>query len=216
MLAYHTYIGSNNKQNVVFPLEYMYLTQGEGGSTSHQGTLAMDFQGMSSPTTRKYRCPYYAPCDLELVARPDDQNHVYVYTSISEVNFIDGTTGYFTIMFNHDNDVYNIGRRVNQGQMLGKTGTYGGGSATGVGDHVHIETKKGQWEGLIQNSQGVWCMKNADHIYNLIGVNDTTLIVTGGYNWRTFSGSPTPTRSPYRSKFPFVLYAKRLRQKNVK
>lgn len=212
MLAFHSYIGSNNLQNVVFPLEYMYLTQGEGGSTSHQGTYAMDFQGMSSPSIRKYNCPYYAPCDLELVATPDNQNHVYVYTSTSPVNFIDGTTDYFTIMVNHDNDTYQIGRRVMQGYPLGKTGTYGGGSATGVGDHVHIEAKKGQWQGLYQNSQGVWCMRNADHLYDLIGVNDTVLLVTGGYNWREFSISPTPTTYG-KKKFPWVLYARKLRNK---
>lgn len=216
MLAMHQYIGQNGKQNVVFPLEYMYLTQGEGGSTSHQGTLAMDFQGMYNASTRRYHCPYYAPCDLQLVARPDDQNHVYVYTSTHEVNFIDGTTGYFTIMVNHDNTVYSIGRRVSQGYELGKTGTYGGGSATGVGDHVHIEVKKGQWEGLIQNSQGVWCMKNATHLYSLFGVNDTVLIVTGGYNWQSYTDTPTPITSRPSKKFPWVLYAKRLRNHNVK
>ena len=214
MLALHQYIGSNGKQNVVFPLEYMYLTQGENGSVSHQGTYAMDFQGMSSPSIRKYRCPYYAPCNLRLVARPDDENHVYVYTSEQEVNFIDGTSGYFTIMVNHDNDVYSIGRRVSQGYELGKTGTYGDNSPTGVGDHVHIEAKKGQWEGLIKNSQNVWCMKNADHIYNLIGVNDTILLVTGGYNWREFSGSPTPVIQ-YKNKFPWVLAARKLRQSKL-
>lgn len=211
MLAFHRYIGQNGKQNVVFPLEYMYLTQGENGSYSHQGTLAMDFQGMSSPSTRRYRCPYYAPCDLELVARPDDQNHVYVYTSLQEVNFIDGTSGYFTIMVNHDNDIYNIGRRVMQGYELGKTGTYGSGSSTGVSDHVHIEVKKGTWEGLYQNSQGVWCMRNADHLYNLFGVNDTILLVTGGYNWQEFSNTPIPPLLSTKSKFPWVLYARKLR-----
>ena len=210
MLAMHTYTGANGKQNTMFPLEIMYLTQGENGSYSHQGTLAMDFQGMYNVSTQRYRCPYYAPVDLELVARPDDANHVYVYTSISEVNFIDGTTGYLTIMFNHDNEVYNIGRRVNQGYEIGKTGTYGSGSATGVADHVHIEAKKGQWEGLIQNSQGVWCMKNANHIYNLIGVNDTVLLVTGGYNWQEFSGQPSPIYTR-KTKFPWVLYANKLR-----
>lgn len=212
MLANHNYIGSNEKQNVVFPLEFMYLTQGEFDPYSHGGTYAMDFQGMYNPTTRRLRCPYYAPCDLVLVATPDNANHVYVYTSEQEVNFIDGTSGYFTIMFNHDNDIYNIGRRVAQGYEIGKTGTYGSGNATGVADHVHIEAKKGQWEGLIQNSQGVWCMKNATHLYDLIGVNDTVLLVTGGYNWREFSGSPTPFIQ-YKNKFPWVLYARKLRQK---
>lgn len=212
MLAYHTYTGSNGRQDIMFPLEDMYLTQGENGSYSHQGTLAMDFIGYQNGQ-RVYQCAYYAPCDLELVARPDDSNHIYVYTSTSQVNFVDGTVGYFTIMFNHDNDVYNIGRFVYQGSIIGHTGTYGNGSSTGVADHVHIEAKRGQWEGLIQNSQGVWCMKNADHLYNQLGVNDTVLTETGGYNWQEFVLPPTPPIITSKTKFNWALYARKLREK---
>ena len=211
MLAYHTYIGSNNKQDVMFPLEDMYLTQGEGGSYSHLGTLAMDFMGYANGQ-RVYQCAYYAPCDLELVATPDMSNHIYVYTSTSQVNFVDGTVDYFTVMFNHDNNVYSIGRTVSQGNIIGYTGTYGNGSSTGVNDHVHIEAKKGSWEGLIQNTQGVWCMKNADHLYNQMGVNDTVLTVTGGYNWQEFVIPPVPPIARTKTKFPWVLYARKLRQ----
>lgn len=212
MLANTTYVGSNGKQNTVFPLEYMYLTQGENGSYSHQGTLAMDFMGYGA-NGRIYQCPYYAPCTLELVATPDWSNHIYVYTSTEIVNFIDGTSDYFTIMLNHDNNIYSIGRTVTQGQILGYTGTYGGGSSSGVGDHVHIEAKKGYWEGLIRNSQNVWCMKNADHIYNLLGINDTILIVDGGYNWREFAPTPPPpTEEISKPKFPWVLYSNKIRK----
>ena len=143
MLANHTYVGRNGKQNTVFPLEFMYLTQGEGGSYSHAGTYAMDFQGMSSPTTRRYNCPYYAPVDLTLVAIADSSTHAYVYTSNNKVNFIDGTNDYFTILVAHDPTSYSIGRVVAQGYELGKTGTYG----QSTGDHVHMEVKKGTYEG---------------------------------------------------------------------
>ena len=210
MIGGHTYYGGNGNQNTMFPLEYMYLSQGEGGSYSHLGTLAMDFVGYDA-NGRVYRCPYYAPCNLQLVATPDNSNHIYVYTSTVTVNFVDGTSGIFTMMVNHDNDIYTIGRTVLQGQQLGKTGTYGNGSSTGVGDHVHIEVKKGAWEGLIQNSQGVWCMKNADHLYNLFGVNDTVLIETGSYNWQEYPITPTP--SGRSGKFPWFIYANKLRNK---
>lgn len=212
MLANHTYVGQNGKQNTVFPLEFMYLTQGEGGSYSHAGTYAMDFQGMSAPSTRMYRCPYYAPVDLTLVAIADAANHSYVYTSNSEVNFIDGTYGYLTILVAHDDTSYSVGRVVGQGFELGKTGTYG----VATGDHVHMEAKKGTYEGIVENSQGVWMLKNSTHIYDLLGVNDTVLLVTGGYNWREYSISPTPTPTTYKKRFPWVLYSRKLREKYVK
>lgn len=211
MLANHTYIGQNGKQNCMFPLEIMYLTQGEDTGSTHKGTYAMDFQGMYNASSRRYRCPYYAPCDLELVAIAGSGSHSYAYTSLNEVNFIDGTTGYFTIVVAHDNTSYSVGRRVMQGQELGKTGTYGQAS----GDHVHIEVKKGQYEGLEQNQYGYWRLKNANHLYDLLGVDDTLLLVTGGYNWQDFGTPPTPPTPSHfpKSKFPWVLYANKLRKK---
>lgn len=211
MLANHTYVGQNGKQNTVFPFEFMYLTQGEGGSYSHAGTYAMDFQGMSTPSTRMLRCPYYAPVDLRLVSIADSSNHSYVYTSLDKVNFVDGTYDYFTILVAHDDTSYSVGRTVAQGYELGKTGTYG----IATGDHVHMEVKRGTYEGLIQNQEGNYMLKNSTHLYDLFGVNDTVLLVDGGYNWQEFSDSPFPY-SVRRSNFSWVLYARKKRQRNVK
>ena len=220
MRANTRYIGTNGKQNAVFPLEFMYLTQGEFTQGSHKGMYAMDFQGMYNASTRRYRCPYFAPVDLKLVAIADPNNHAYVYESINEVNFIDGTSDYLTILVAHDNDSYSVGRTVGQGFELGKTGTYGQVS----GDPVHMEVKKGHYEGCHYNSDGIYMMTNETHIYDVLGVNDTVLLVTGGYNWREFSESPIPPTPPpipsnrNLKSFPWVLYAKKLRNryKNVK
>lgn len=208
MLANHTYVGQNNKQNTVFPLEYMYITQGENGGYSHQGSYAMDFQGYGA-SGRILHCPYYAPVDLRLVAIADSNAHSYVYTSLNQVNFIDGTSDYFTILVAHDNDVYNVGRQVNQGQMLGKTGTYG----IGTGDHVHMEVKKGTYEGCHTNSDGVYMLTNSTHLYDLFGVNDTVLVEDYNYNWREFGSSPTPSGDNTYKKFPWVLYANKIRNR---
>lgn len=216
MLVNHSYIGQNGKQNTVFPFEFMYLTQGElttGTQTSHNGSYAMDFQGMYNVSTRRLRCPYYAPVDLTLVAIADANAHSYVYTSDNEVNFVDGTSGYFTILVAHDNTSYSVGRKVKQGFELGRTGTYG----IHTGDHVHIEVKKGQYEGCHTNSDGVYMLTNSTHLYDLIGVDDTVLLVDGGYNWREFGDTPIPpTPTSRRNKFPWVLYARNIRQRNVK
>lgn len=212
MLANHTYVGSNGKQNAVFPLEIMYLTQGEFSNFTHKGMYAMDFQGMYNASTRRYNCPYYAPVDLELVAIADASNHAYVYTSLTEVNFIDGTSGYLTILVAHDPTSYSVGRRVSQGAMLGQTGQYG----NVTGDHVHIEVKKGQYEGLIRNEYDIAMMKGETHIYNILGVNDTMLLVDGGYNWREFSEQPIPPYNYEKKRFPWVLYARKLREARKK
>ena len=204
MLANHTYIGTNGRQNAVFPLEYMYLTQGEMQGPTHQGSYAMDFQGYGE-NGRVYRCNYYAPCDLTMVAISDADTHSYVYTSDEKVNFIDGTSDYLTILVAHDNDSYSIGRHVSQGQLLGKTGTY-----QGFGDHLHMEVKKGIYEGCHRNNDNVYMLTNSTHIFSLLGVNDTNIIVGGDYNWKSFGD-----RQYRKNKFPFYLYARKRRNKYI-
>ena len=224
MLAGQTGYGLNGKQNFLFPIDEMYLTQGSYTATySHNGCYAMDFVGWNG-SSQVNIYPYYAPFDCHLVARWGSSSPMVVWQSDNEVNFVDGTTGYACIGFCHDNDVmsYTIGETRRQGDLIGHTGTYG---ATAY--HVHIEAKKGIYEGYHQNSYGVYMLTNSTWLYDLMGVNDTTLYKTYyvnhndvrvNYPWDTFlinipipHPQPTPTRE--HGKFPWVLYANKLRKK---
>ena len=185
MRANTQYIGTNGKQNFMFPLEGLYISQKEGGSYSHKGTYALDCIGWNG--SRVYNCPYYAPCDCRLVKRYGSSSPALVWTSTSEVNFIDGTTGYATFAFTHDDNVmsYTIGETRRQGELIGHTGTYG----NVTGDHVHIEVKKGGYEGYRKNSYDNWMLKNSTHVYSLMGVDDTTNYQDRGYNFQEFGNS---------------------------
>lgn len=80
--------GSNGKENILFPLDYMYITQGElEDDPSHGGTYNIDYIGR----TTKY--PYYAPVTCKVVYI-DVSNGMTVIESIDEVNYIDGTTDF--------------------------------------------------------------------------------------------------------------------------
>lgn len=223
MLAGQTSYGTNGKQNFLFPIDEMYITQGSYTATySHNGCYAMDFVGWNG-TNQVNIYPYYAPFDCKLVARWGSSSPMVVWQSINEVNFIDGTSGYACIGFCHDNDVmsYTIGSTKNQGDLIGHTGTYGAPNSP----HVHIEAKKGTYEGYIHNSYGVYMLKNSTWLYNLMGVNDTILYkdyyvnhngVKVEYDWNKFDGTtPTPPTPPVtafkRGKFPWVLYSKKFR-----
>lgn len=225
MLAGQTGYGLNGKQNFLFPLENMWLTQGSYTATySHNGCYAMDFDGYLNGSFVNL-CPYYAPFDCHVVAKWGSSSIAVVWQSDNEVNFVDGTSGYACIQINHDNanPSHQIGDRVLQGQLMGHTGTQGASA-----DHLHIEAKKGTYEGYHQNSQGVWMLTNSTWLYDLIGCNDTNMVhtyyidhvgVRHDYPWANFRWNipiphpvpPTPTR---RGKFPWVLYAKKLREKN--
>ncbi len=216
--------GLNLRQNFLFPLEDMWLTQGSYTATqSHNGCYAMDFDGYLNGQFITH-CPYYAPFDCTLVAKwGPSTNYQAVWQSNNPVNFIDGTTDYACIAFNHDPNIPNtpIGTVKLQGEQIGTTGTYGASA-----DHIHIEAKKGTYEGNHQNSQGVWMLTNSTWLYDLIGCNDTNMVHTYyinhnnvriDYPWDNFFiNIPIPTPTPTgvtKNKFPWVLYANKIRKR---
>ena len=66
MLAHQTMIAQDGYEVALFPLEYMRISQGEGGSTSHQGSYAIDFLGWDA-NGRVLKCPCYAPVTMKVV-----------------------------------------------------------------------------------------------------------------------------------------------------
>ena len=203
-------IADDGYEVMLFPLEYMYISQPEGGDYSHAGTLQIDFLGWDQ-NGRVYNCPYYAPCTCKCVATTDSSTNNRVYESTNQVHLADGSLGYVTFEMAHDNfPTHGVGEIITQGALLGHTGT-----ATGVGDHMHFQTARGTyagWEQVPPNNN--WQLVNEMHIYDACYVNDTTIIDGEGYNWRTYEGGNTPTEEK-ENHFPWVLYANRIRNKRV-
>lgn len=192
----------------LFPLEYLNMSQDEGGDYSHAGTLSMDFLGWG-PNGRILKCPYYAPVSCTCVGSTESANRIW--QSNNKVLFADGTVDYMTWVQAHDNNPLPIGTVLNQGDLLGHTGTAG----NVTGDHLHLNVAKGKyanWEQVPPNNN--WQLKNSIHIYDALFVNDT--VIVNGYNkpWKTYSG-PTPVKNG-KNKFKWVLYAKRLRDRTQK
>lgn len=208
MIANQRLIANDGKEVMLFPLPYMYISQPEGGSYSHAGTLQIDFLGWDA-NGRVYSCPYYAPCTCRCVATTDASTNNRVYQSTSEVHLADGTVGYVTFEMAHDNfPAHGVGEIIQQGALLGHTGT-----ATGVGDHMHFQCARGTyagWEQVPPNNN--WQLVNEMHIYDACYVNDTVIVDGENYNWRTYDGPIEPTEEGKKHKFPWVLYARRFRE----
>lgn len=191
----------------LFPLEYMNISQGEGGSFSH--VYAMDFLGWDS-NGRVLNCPYYAPCTCKCVAHFGNGNSTW--ESVNPVHLPDGTISKITFCFNHDDGIlFPVGTIRQMGEYIGATGTTG----VSTGDHMHLNTAKGTYQGyeLITGTQ-YYQLKNSSHIYDTIFINDTIIINDYGYNWLIYQGGqPEPPSPSPIQKFPWVIYARILRNK---
>lgn len=210
MRAGQTMVNDAGVQVALFPLEYLDVSQGEGGSYSHAGTLSIDFLGYENGY-RKYKCPYYAPCDCKVVYHA---NYYNVWQSLKEVITPAGKQ-YITFVVIHDDNPPSLGTVAHQGELIGHTGTNTSPGGTPVtGDHVHINTANGKYAGWYTVSSGKRQLKNSNHVYSIFYVNDTNIIDGYGYNWREFQGGITPGKYK-KFKFKWVLYSKKLRNRNV-
>lgn len=202
-------IGRDGYEVMLFPLEYLYITQGENESFSHAGILAIDFVEWSN-NGQVPNAPMYAPCSCRCVAIIDAYNNGRVFQSLNKVHTPNGLK-YVTFMCFHDNNpIARIGDVFTQGDVFAHTGTAGGVT----GDHTHFNTAYGTyagWENVPPDNHGE--LINSSHIYETCYVNNTSIIVGYNYNWISYSGGITPEELK-RNKFKWVLYARKLREKN--
>ena len=210
MVAGERMVGNDGKEVMLFPLPYMYISQGEYETYSHAGILAIDFLGWDA-NGRVLTCPMYAPCSCRCVAIIDVNNNGRVFQSLDMVHTPSGLM-YVTFMCFHDNNpIASVGDTFTQGDVFAHTGTAG----YVTGDHTHFNTANGQyagWENVPPDNNGE--LVNSTHIYNTCYVNDTILVNDYNYNWIEYQGGHTPTDYE-KHKFPWVLYARRLREKRT-
>lgn len=217
MRAGQTLVASDGYEVALFPLEYMNISQGEmmPSGWSHYNVYNIDFLGWG-PSGRVHTCPIYAPCTMKVVAfwNTYEGGHTVIFESVNKVHLADGSIDYLTIYFAHAQTppVTTIGAVVQQGQLCYYTGTYGNVIGTDP-DHVHTCCGKGRYQGTTVRSGGHTDLTNRIHYYDAVYTNDTVIIDDDNYNWKTWTG-PTPPIPTRKSKFPWVLYARKLREKN--
>jgi len=208
MVANETMIASDGKEVMLFPLPYLYISQGENGQYSHQGTLNIDFLGWGA-NGRINQAPIYAPCSCTCVAVISGSDNGRVFTSLNPVHTPRGLE-IVTFMFFHDNTpIASVGDTFTQGDLIGHTGTAG----NVTGDHMHFNTANGTYAGGERvPPANQWQLVNSEHIYDICYVNDTVITQGYGYNWQEYNGGVTPSDNR-KTKFKWVLYARKIRDK---
>jgi len=160
-------VGANGKQNSMFPMDVMYITQGESGDFSHSKAKAIDYIHLTKSGVRTKQAWYYAPCDMTVIQQGSAGT---MWASDDEVNTPSGTKR-MVYMFWHDNNhaQYTVGMKRKQGEKCGQTGTAG----FATGDHLHIEVMNGS----------VFDKSKAIHNWEAFFINDTEIVVDFGYTW---------------------------------
>ena len=203
MRANQKLVASDGYEVMLFPMEYMYMSQDEGGDYSHLYTYSIDFLGWGS-NGRILHCPYYAPCSCRCVYVGGSGSRCF--TSLNKVHLPDGTLDYVTFNTVHDNNpIASLNQVFRQGDLIGHTGT--AGNVT-TGDHLHLNTARGTYQGFYDVGTGHYQLRNSTHIYDTCYVNDTVIRQGYGHNWRIFDGKIMQFK---KYKFKWVLYANKLR-----
>lgn len=209
MLAGQRAVATDGVEICLFPFEYMYITQGENQSPTHMSTYNIDFLGYGA-SGRVYNCPFYAPVTLRCIDAWDySGSHNLTYQSVNKVYLANGQKNYLTIDFAHDDTpIHNVGDIIQQGALLGHTGTFG----QVTGDHTHSCCGMGTFTGYTERQTDCYDLTNRIHYYDACYVNDTVLVQDEGYPWKTWNGPIPPLPSPDKNKFPWTVYLGKLKR----
>lgn len=203
MVANERLVAQDGYEVMLFPMEYLYMSQDEGGNYSHLYTYSIDLLGWGA-NGRVLECPYYAPCSCKCVQASTGSR---VFQSLDKVHCPDGYFGIVCFHCAHDNNpVASLNDTFTQGDLIGHTGTEG----HVTGDHLHYNVAENSYNGFYDVGTGHYQLRGSTHVYNTCYVNDTVIRQGYGHNWRTYNGGITPTPDYRKHRFKWVLFDKRI------
>lgn len=176
----------NGIQDILFPMQYMNITQGNNEQVSHIGVNALDLAGKDTD-----RDLFFAPFDVICITTGDKnvEGNAVFWQSQNKVRYADGSIDYATIMVLHDDNLNGIyeGVKYTQGTQIAQEGT--AGNATG--NHNHFEIAKGKFTHKYDmNSYGIYHLPNSISADKCCFIDNTTIINDKKMKWKYLSDVP--------------------------
>lgn len=196
-------VANDGYEVCLFPCETLYLT--EVRDPDEHDVLALDFLPRNISGQVITAMPCYAPFSGTLVYTGNDHN--CILESDDFVHMPDGSLEYGRVLVAHSFQIPVQGTHYNQGDLFYTTGNYGQSS----GEHLHMEVAHVSSKSIQYWNTGGIGIYGAIHIWNAMYVNDTVLLRPEDYNWVEWEVQPTTKKEI--KKFPWVLYARKLRER---
>lgn len=205
MRAGQTLKASDGKEVALFPCAAMYITTAR--DPDEHDVLALDFLPRDINGQAITAMPCYASFTGKIVYTGNDHN--CILESDDKVHFADGSLAYMRVLVAHDLNAPTLNAHYTQGDLFYHSGNYGQSG----GEHLHMEIAKVDDKTTpYWNTSGVG-LKNAIHMWDGYFVNDTALLRPKDYPWKDWTA---PVGYGGKSKFPWVLYARKLRNNFTK
>lgn len=177
MIAAQRSIGANGKENILFPLAHLNITQDSFGNYSHLGSWAIDSNKQSG-----VKEAMYAPFSGKVVIVGSPTYAQFALVSNDVVNHADGTVAKCAMLLVHSDNMPAGGTSFIQGDYMCDTGNSGASS----GIHLHLEVNQTGATSQYQNDNGTWCLSGQVDPAKSCYLNDTTTGNKGNHTWKTY------------------------------
>lgn len=204
MVAGQKLVASDGYEVFLFPCEALYLTPAR--EPDEHDVLALDFLPYNIVGQRITAMPCYAPFSGTIVYTGNDHN--LILESDDKVHMPDGSLEYARVLVAHSFQVPVKETHYNQGDLFYTSGNYGQSS----GEHLHMEVAHVPTKETRKWNVGGIGIYGAIHMWLGLYVNNTVLLRPENYKWVEWN-EPAPPTEKEKHKFPWVLYAKKLRNK---
>lgn len=201
-------VASDGYEVCLFPCETLYLSPDR--DPDEHDVLALDFLPYNTNGQRITAMPCYAPFTGKIVYTGNDHN--CILESDNLVHMPDGSLEYGRVLVAHSFQAPVLNTHYNQGDLFYTTGDYG----QSQGEHLHMEVAH-----VSSKSDRYWNpntgigIYGAIHMWNSMYVNDTLLLRPENYLWQEWGDTPIPTEEKKRKKFPWSIYARKFRERNI-